>query len=117
MAPWRVFVFTEATYPKKCKGLGGGALHKFSTQEIQKTVDHEIIEALVDPYQNRSSLNFTIDGRLVEIADPVGSQTYKTAKGITMSDFVYPSYCLGGKGPYDPLGAWSRSVPKGDGKC
>ena len=63
-------------------------------------LDHEVIEALVDPDVDRY-----IDGTLVEPCDPVENQPgYQAADGVWLSDFVFPSWFTpGSRGPWDFL--------------
>jgi hypothetical protein len=67
------------------------------------TVDHEIIEMLVDPYADRY-----INGHLVEPCDPVEVNGYGSAN-VDLSDFVYPRYYTSGSsGPWDYLDILKR---------
>jgi hypothetical protein len=61
------------------------------------TASHEVLEILVDPFGSRMVSGQSLksgQGRvdyLVEVADPVGDQTYQV-NGIAVSDFCTPRY-------------------------
>lgn len=63
-------------------------------------LDHEVIEALVDPDVDRY-----VDETLVEVCDPVENRPgYQAANGVWLSDFVCPSWFMPGRrGPWDLL--------------
>lgn len=56
-------------------------------------ISHELLEMLTDP-----------DGKGFEICDPVAFRQYPI-DGVSLSDFVYRSYFVGGPGPWDQMRA------------
>ncbi len=75
-----------------------------------KTLSHEILEMLADPWVNRWTLTRhswnLFEGEIFkhEICDPVSGSTY-LIDGVRVSDLVYPSfYRAGSKGPWDYVG-------------
>lgn len=87
------------------------------------TISHEVLEMLVDPWDNRFTRGPDIDtnfqGRqvfyLVEVCDPCEGSHYPI-DGVQVSDFVHPSfYDPNGVAPFDRLGtlAGPLKVPQG----
>jgi hypothetical protein len=70
---------------------------------VSKPLSHEIMEMLVDPYLSSMTLSPGSDSNsatvyLREICDPVASYQY-LIDGVTVSDFSYPAFWLGGFPP------------------
>jgi hypothetical protein len=70
---------------------------------ISKPLSHEIMEMLVDPYLSSMTFSEGSDPSsatvyLREICDPVAAYGYQI-NGVTVSDFSYPAFWLGGFPP------------------
>jgi hypothetical protein len=81
-------------------------------QAFSELFSHEILETLADPYGTRG-----INGRLTEVCDPVENSFGYQLAGVTVADFVLPSwYQAGSAGPWDRLGLLAdagASLPAG----
>jgi hypothetical protein len=71
-----------------------------SGQGFSQLFSHEILEMLVDPYGTNG-----INGRLVEVCDPVEDSAGYQLDGVTVADFVLPAwYQSASAGPWDEVG-------------
>ena len=110
---WRITV----TDTPACSSCGGFHHYLFGRAEAfvgtsddwQLTFSHELLEMAVDPYihDNGDFAHFSMSGKklwLVEVGDPVETQSYQR-DGVTLSDFALPAwYRAGSPGPWDFMG-------------
>jgi hypothetical protein len=69
-------------------------------QAFSELFSHEILEMLTDPYGTNA-----LAGRLTEVCDPVENSAGYQLDGVTVADFVLPSwFASGSAGPWDKLG-------------
>lgn len=78
-----------------------------NNNRLTKTISHEIIETIGDPYTNDYSLN-TLNNIMYskELCDPVQETAYvNEINGIALSDYVFPSWFVNDStGPYHKFG-------------
>ena len=109
-----------------CEQGGQPSIRVFARTAVEHDMDptmvisHEIIETLVNPLANAYVLRQLGSGKgllyAMEACDPVQRTCYYI-DGVSVSDFVTPTYFLaGGRGPFDYMGALSAPFsPASDG--
>ena len=116
---WRIIIQNQPDLA--CMGCGGfhhwinGRAEAFvGSDDWQLTFSHELLEMAVDPYihDNGDFAHFAMSGKklwLVEVGDPVETQSYQR-DGVTLSDFALPAwYRAGSPGPWDYMDVTTKA--------